>query len=133
MNLLPNCLANQRAQEAGAGEAVFIRDGVVLEATASSLLGVFNGTIQTAPKSNYILPSITRDVVLDLCREADIQVSEMPILEHELIAAEELFLAGTTLEVMPVIAVNGRPVGDGRPGPMHRRLYDLFRRRVISG
>ena len=133
VNLLPNCLANQRAQEAGAVEAVFIRDGVVLEATASSFLGVFDGTIRTAPKSNYILPSITRDVVLDLCREEGIPVSEMPILEHELIAAEELFLAGTTLEVMPVVEVNDRPVGDGRPGPMHRRLYDLFRERVKSG
>jgi branched-subunit amino acid aminotransferase/4-amino-4-deoxychorismate lyase len=57
----------------------------------------------------------------------------MPILEHELIAAEELFLAGTTLEVMPIVEVNGRPVGDGRPGPMHRRLYDLFRQHVNSG
>ena len=133
VNLLPNCLANQRAQEAGAVEAVFVRDGAVLEATASSFLGVFDGTIRTAPKRNYILPSITRDVVLDLCREAGIPVLEMPILEHELIAAEELFLAGTTLEVMPVVEVDGRPVGDGRPGPMHRRLYDLFRQRVNSG
>ncbi len=130
VNILPNCLANQRAQEAGAVEAIFIRDGVALEATASSFLGVFDGKIRTAPKSNYILASITRDVVLGLCREAGIEVFEMPILEHELMAAEELLLAGTTLEVMSIVEVNGRPVGDGRPGPIHRRLYDLFRRRV---
>lgn len=130
VNLLPNCLANQQAQEAGATEAILVRDGVALEGTATSFFGVFNGEVRTAPASNYILPSITREVTLDLCREADIPLREAPIFVHELPKAEELFLAGTTVEIMPIVEVDGAPVGDGRPGPVQRRLYDLLAART---
>jgi D-alanine transaminase len=126
VNLLGNCLANQRAQEAGATEAVLVRDGVALEATASSFFGVFDGEVRTAPKSNYILPSITREVALELCREAGVPCRETPIFFHELTSADELFLAGTTVEIMPIVELDGRPVGDGRPGPVQRRLYEMF-------
>ena len=130
VNLLANCLANQRAQEAGATEAILVRDGVALEATASSFFGVFDGEVRTAPKSNYILPSITRQVTLDLCREAGITAVEAPIFLDEVASADELFLAGTTLEIMPIVEVDGRMVGDGRPGPVQQRLYDLFVQRT---
>ncbi len=130
LNLLANCLANQRAQEAGATEAIFVRDGVALEATSSSFFGVFNGEVRTAPKSNYILPSITRHVALELCSEAGINAVEVPIYLTELASADELFLAGTTLELMPIVEIDGRVVGDGRPGPVQRRLYDLFVQRT---
>lgn len=130
VNLLANCLANQRAQEAGATEAILVRDGVALEATASSFFGVFNGEVRTAPKSNYILPSITRQAALDICREAGISAIETPIHLSELASADELFLAGTTLEIMPIIEVDGRVVGSGRPGPVQQRLYELFCRRT---
>ena len=130
VNLLANCLANQRAQEAGATEAILVRDGVALEATASSFFGVFNGEVRTAPKSNYILPSITRQAALDICREAGISAIETPIHLSELASADELFLAGTTLEIMPIIEVDGRVVGNGRPGPVQQRLYELFCRRT---
>ncbi|MCZ6917353.1 MAG: D-amino acid aminotransferase [Gemmatimonadetes bacterium] len=133
VNLLPNCLANQRAQEAGATEAILVRDGVALEGTASSFLTVFNGEVRTAPATNYILPGVTRAVALELCRSAGIPVRETPVYLDELESAEELFLAGTTLELMPIVKLDGQPVGDGRPGPVHRRLYDLFRERVRSG
>ncbi len=132
VNLLANCLANQRAQEAGALEAIFVRDGVALEATASSFFGVFGGEVRTAPRSNYILPSITRQAALDLCREAEIPAREDPIYLQELASAEELFLAGTTLEIMPIVEVDGRPVGNGRPGPVQQQLQDLFRRRATG-
>ncbi|MCH8936831.1 MAG: aminotransferase class IV [Gemmatimonadetes bacterium] len=130
VNLLANCLANQRAQEAGATEAILVRDGVALEATASSFFGVFNGEVRTAPKSNYILPSITRQAALDICREAGISAIETPIHLTDLASADELFLAGTTLEIMPIIEVDGRVVGNGRPGPVQQRLYELFCRRT---
>lgn len=130
VNLLANCLANQRAQEAGATEAILVRDGVALEATASSFFGVFNGEVRTAPNSNYILPSITRQAVLDICREAGISAIEAPIHLTELGSADELFLAGTTLEIMPIIEVDGRVVGNGQPGPVQQRLYELFCRRT---
>jgi len=130
VNLLANCLANQRAQEAGATEAIFVRDGVALEATASSFFGVFDGEVRTAPKSNYILPSITREAALEMCREAGIPACEAPIFVHDLASADELFLAGTTFELMPIIEIDGRPVGNGRPGPVQQRLYELFCRRT---
>ena len=130
VNLLANCLANHRAQEAGATEAILVRDGVALEATASSFFGVFNGEVRTAPKSNYILPSITRQAALDICREAGISAIETPIHLSELASADELFLAGTTLEIMPIIEVDGRVVGNGRPGPVQQRVYELFCRRT---
>jgi D-alanine transaminase len=132
VNLLGNCLANQRAQEAGALEAILVRDGVALEATASSFFGVFGGEVRTAPKSNYILPSITREATLDICREAGIPAREAPIYVHELASADELFLAGTTVEIMPIVDVDGRPVGTGRPGPVQQQIQELFRRRAIG-
>jgi D-alanine transaminase len=125
--LLPNCLANQRARAAGALEAVFVRDGVAIEATSSSFFAVVDGEVRTAPASNYILPSISRAVVLRLCDESGVPHRETPVFVEELPRATELFLASTTLEVMPVVQVDGRPVQDGVPGPVARRLHGLFR------
>lgn len=125
--LLPNCLANQRARAAGALEAVFVRDGVALEGTSSSFFAVVDGEVRTAPASNYILPSISRAVVLRLCGKAGLPHREAPVFVEELPRATELFMAGTTLEVMPVVQVDGRPVGGGTPGPVAARLQTMFR------
>lgn len=127
IGLLANCLASQRAREAGAVEAVFVRDGVALEASASSLFAVIGGEVRTGPITNYVLPSITRAVVQRLCAEAGIPHRETPIFVDEIPGADELFLAGTTLEVMPVVSVDGVEIGAGTPGPVTRRLYDLFK------
>ena len=130
--LLPNCLAAQEAREAGAQEALFVRDGVALEGTHTALFGVLGGVVRTAPKSNYILSSITRQTVLDCCREAGIPHEESPILVNELKGADELFVAGTTFEVMPVVRLDGSPVGDGKPGPVTMRLVELFRAKAVG-
>ncbi len=124
--LLPNCLANQRAQEAGAYEALFVRDGVVLEATAASFFAVYDGVARTAPNTNYTLPSITRDVVIEICLREGIAFAERPVFLHELFDADELFLAGTTTEISPIVQVDGRPIRDGRPGPFTKRMVELF-------
>ena len=126
VNLLPNCLANQRARRLGAKEAIFVRDGIALEGTATSFFGVFNGTIVTAPRSNYILPSITRHTVIDLATHHGIPLDERPIAFHDLDGAQELFLAGTTMEVMPIVRVDGIDVGDGSVGPITKRLQAWF-------
>lgn len=126
VGLIPNCLANQRARAAGALEAIFVRDGVALEATASSFFAVVDGEVRTAPASNYILPSITRGVVLRICAREKIPHRETPVYFDDLTRASELFLAGTTLEVMPIVTVDGRPVGSGRPGAVAQRLGALF-------
>jgi D-alanine transaminase len=91
---------------------------------------VIDGEVRTAPATNYILPSITRDVVLQLCRTGGIAHREAPVFLQELPRAAELFMAGTTLEVMPVVQVDGRPVGNGRPGPVTTGLHAAFRKLV---
>ncbi len=125
--LLPNVLARQRAIEAGVADAVFVRDGVALEGTSSNFFGVFNGEAVTAPKTNYILPGITREVVIGLCADIGVPVHETPILEHQLGEAQELFLTSTLSEIRPIVQLNGHPVGTGIPGPVTRRIQKAFR------
>lgn len=125
--LLPNVLANQAAHEAGAFEALFVRDGVLIEGSHSNLMGVIDGTVVTYPKCNYILGGITRDVVLDLARRLGIPTREGPILEDRLADVTELFLSGTTTEIMPITRLDGRPVADGKVGPIARRLQAAYR------
>ncbi len=126
--LLPNCLANQTARDAGATEAIFVRDGVALEGTATSFFGVFDGVVRTAPTSNYILPGITRAAVLETCETERVPVEVGPMFAHELPAADELFLVGTTVEVMPIVRLDGCPVASGQPGPVTQHLGEVFGR-----
>ena len=128
--LLPNCLANQEAREADAFEAIFVRDGMALEGTHTNLFAVIGGEVWTAPKTNYVLPGITRGVVLELCAEGRIPACERPVTLQALRRADEIFLAGTTTEVLPVVRLDGAPVGDGRPGAITRALRTLFSDRV---
>jgi D-alanine transaminase len=125
--LLPNVLANQQAHEAGAHEALFVRDGVVLEGSQSNLFGVFDGVLVTYPRCNYILPGITRQLVLGLAGRLGIPTREEPIRLDQLREADELFLTGTTTEVMPITTVDGRRIGGGAPGPITRSLLEAYR------
>jgi len=125
--LLPNVLARQRAAEAGAEEAIFVREGVALEGATSNFFAVLGGAVVTAPKSNYLLGGITREVVIELCRRLGIILQEAPVFEEELTKAQELFITSTRAEVTPVVRLNGRPVGTGGPGPITRRLQEAFR------
>lgn len=124
--LLPNVLASQRAKEQNAEEAIFIRDGVALEGSHSSFCGVFNKRLTTAPKSNFILPGITREVVLQLCRGINITVDESPISVDQIKEADELMLLSTTLEVTPVVQVDDWKLGHGAPGAVTRKLQQAF-------
>ena len=128
--LLPNVLANQQARQAGAFEALFVRDGVFVEGSHSNLAGVIDDTIVTYPACNYILPGITRRYVLAMARDIGLEAREGMIRVEEIGTVQELFLTGTTTEVMPVTRLDGRPVGDGRPGPVARRLQQAYRDRV---
>lgn len=127
ISLLPNVLANQKAHEAGAFEALFVRDGAVIEGSHSNLFAVLGGTLITYPESNYILAGITRSLVLRLARELDIPTAEAPLYWEHLREVEELFLSGTTTEVMPIASVDGRLVGRGSRGPVTERLQQAFR------
>ncbi|CAN5647044.1 aminotransferase class IV [soil metagenome] len=132
ISLLPNVLANQEAHAADAFEALSVRDGVLIEGSHSNLFGVVDGILTTYPSSNYILTGITRNLVLELAHEIGLPVAEAPIYwDHGRRAhIEELFLSGTTTEVMPVTRLDGQPVGSGRPVPITRQLQQAFRERI---
>jgi D-alanine transaminase len=100
---------------------------VVLEGTHTSIFGVVGGEVRTAPLSNLILPGITRSIVLDICRDNDISFREEVMSEDELYQAEELFLTGTTTEVVGIISLDGKAVGDGKVGAITARLEELYR------
>jgi D-alanine transaminase len=128
--LLPNVLANQAAQEAGAEEAVFVRDGLLTEGSHTNVAAVFDGRVWTHPEGPRILSGVTRQVVLALCGEVGVPVEERPIPATDLAGADEVFLMSTTAEVLPVVAVDGRPVDAGVPGPVTRALLAAFRATV---
>jgi D-alanine transaminase len=130
VGLLPNTLAFQQAKEQGADEAIFVRDGVITEGAHTNFCAVFHGEIITFPKTHYILAGITRNVVLDLCRELSIPVKEFPFFEHDLTKADECMIIGTTTEIMPVIQVNDWKVGNGKLGPITVKLQQAFRELV---
>jgi D-alanine transaminase len=125
--LLGNVLAAQQACLKRAFEVIQVRDGVLTEGTRTNVFGVRRGRVITHAQSGSILGGITRDVILTLCHRQGIPVSESGIRENRLSQLDELFLAGTTVEVMPVVRVNDRRVGTGRPGPVTRRLQQAFR------
>jgi D-alanine transaminase len=124
--LLPSVLASQRAQEAGADEAVFVRDGAITEGAHTNFCAVFDGQVVTYPRTHYILPGITRQVVSELCRDLGIPFREYPVLESRLRQAGELMILGTITEIVPVVQVDDWPVGDGKPGPVTQSLQRAF-------
>ena len=124
--LTANVLANQAALENNAREALFVRDGIVLEGTHSNFMAVMGNCLVTAPASNYILHGITRKVVLELAAAKGIEVRQAPVFKTELSRISEAFITGTTTEITPVTAIDGVPVGPGTPGPVTRSLQDAF-------
>ena len=133
IQLLPNVLARQAAAEAGASEAVFVRDGVITEGTHTTVFGVIGGVLRTHPGNHQVLPGVTRDVVIELARELGIEVREEGIQLMELPRAAELFLTGTTTDVTPVLEVDGRAIGEGTPGRLTGTLRDRLIARMVSG
>lgn len=124
--LLPNILMRQQAVEQGAGEAIMLRDHFVTEGTASNIFIVDNGVVLSPPKSNLLLPGITRDLVVELCNANGIPCVEGDISEQQLRSADEVWVTSSTREIVPVLRIDGAPVGNGQPGPMWQRLRDLY-------
>lgn len=126
ISLVANCLANQQAQAASAYEAIFVRDGMVLEGSHSNFFAVHNGVVRTAPLNNYILGGITRAMVIDVCRNAGIPVLEQALPDSDLATVDEVFLTGSTTEVMPIVSINGKPVGTGAIGSVTRLIGERY-------
>lgn len=124
VQLLPNTLAKQQAQEAGVNSALLIRDGVITESPNANIFGVKDGQLYTYPESNYILSGITRQVVLEIADKLEIPVHFNPIREEELFELDELFFSGTTTDIQPVTGIDGKDLGTGKPGPVVKAIQE---------
>jgi D-alanine transaminase len=134
VSLLGNCLLRQSAAEAGATEVVLFRDGHLTEASASNVFVVRNGKLLSPPKSHLILPGITYDVVLELAAACSVPIELRAIPEREVRSADELWVTSSTKEVLAVVALDGKPVGSGKPGPVFKtvhRAFQEFKRKIM--
>lgn len=131
--LLPNVLAAQTAAEAGAFEALFVTpDGMVKEGSASNIFIVTNGKVVTPAKNDTILHGVTRGAVLECAQKVGLEVLEESLSLEELLTADEVFLTGTTTEVLGVIQVDECTIGENRVGPVTQRIYGSFRELISS-
>lgn len=126
LNLLPNILAKQVANDAGAYEAILIRDGYVTEGTSSNIFIVQNGELVTRPLSNYILAGITRMRVEQLAEQLNIPFVEREFTKEDVLEAEEVFMTSTTNEVLPLVEIDGTTIGSGVAGPVTERVAKQF-------
>ncbi len=130
VNLLANVLARQQVKQAQVFEAILVNEGLVTEGAVSNVMVVQGGIVVTAPQGPRILSGITRTVVLDLARSEGLPVQERFVSQADIYEADEVFLTGTTVEVLAVIRIDGKVIGDGRPGPIAQRLAACFTSRV---
>lgn len=126
ISLLPNILLRQLAIDSGAMETVLLRDGFLTEGAASNIFIVKNNVLLTPPKSHLMLPGITYDVVLELAQVNAIPYEVREITEEELRTANEVMLTSSTKEIMPIVSLDGRAIGGGKPGTMFERLNQLY-------
>jgi D-alanine transaminase len=126
ITLLSNVLLRQEAIDRGCTEAILVRDGYAIEGAASNLFVLVDGVLVTPPKSNELLPGITRDLVLELAVQHGIPAQERRIALDELMSAPEIWMTSSTREIMPVIELDGAPVGSGLPGPVWQRMQALY-------
>jgi D-alanine transaminase len=125
-SLLGNVLHRWQAADAGAAENILLRDGFVTEGSTSSAHAVKGGRIATPPQTNAILPGTTRSVLFELAQRAGIASERRPVAEAELRSADEILIASAGGGIRAVTTLDGRPVGDGRPGPVFRRIHEGF-------
>jgi D-alanine transaminase len=126
ISLLPNVLLRQTAVDAGATETVMFRDGILTEGAASNIFAVENGVILAPPKDNHMLPGITYDLVLELATADHIPVEIGKFDEARIRRADELWLTSSTKEVLAITTLDGKPIGNGKPGPLFRRMHALY-------
>ena len=124
--LLANCLLRQVAVDKGCAETVLFRDGFLTEGAASNIFVVRDGVMLAPPKSHLMLPGITYDVVLELAATHGLEHRVREILEDEVRTADELWLTSSTKEVLAITSLDGRPIGDGRPGPVGREMHAWY-------
>ncbi len=135
-SLLANVLLRQLSVDAGCAETILVRNGFLTEGASSSVFMVKQGVILVPPQSNLVLPGITHDVVLEIIRREGLAHAVRPVSERELREADEIWLTSSTKEVLAVTTLDGRPVGDGKPGPVYRHVlaaYQDYKQTVMRG
>lgn len=130
LNLLGNVMAKQKAAEAGSYEAIQHRGETVTEGSSSNIYIVKDGKVHTHPATNLILNGITRRKILEICTTNRIEVNETAFSLDDLQQAEEVFLTSTTSEIIPITEIEGKPVGSGIPGPVTKKLQELFEKEI---
>jgi len=126
ISLLPNVLLRQLAVDAGATETILLRDGFLTEGAASNIFIVKESRLLAPPKSHLMLPGITYDVVLELVENHTLPYDVRPVAEQELRSANEILLTSSTKEIMPIVSLDGKLIGDGRPGSFFHKLNQLY-------
>jgi D-alanine transaminase len=126
ISLIGNVLLRQLSAEADATETILFRDGKLTEASASNVFMVKDGVIYSPPKNELILPGITYDVVVELARANKMPLEFDAIKEAEVRAADEIWVTSSSKEVLAIVRLDGAPVGDGKPGPVFRRMYQAY-------
>ena len=126
ITLLPSVMLRHKAKQSGATEALLIREGYVTEGAASNVFIVKNGIVKTPIKDGSLLPGITRDLVVELLSESVIPCEEVVIKETELKQADEIWITSSTWEIVPVIKLDGKPVGTGRPGKVWQQAFRIY-------
>jgi D-alanine transaminase len=132
LNLLPNVLVKQAAIEQGADEVILHRNGTVTECSSSNIMIVKAGVLLTHPTNNLILQGVTRAVILKLAQSIGIEVKEAAFTVEQLMEADEAFLTSTTMEVTPIIEIDGKKVSSGSPGPITQKLQQEFEQTFSS-
>ena len=130
VNLLANVLARQHVRQAGVFEAILVDGGFVTEGAISNVMVVQGGTVVTAPEGARILSGVTRAIVLDLALSEGLPIQERFVSQAEIYTADEVFLTGTTVEVLAVVRIDRNVIGNGRPGPITQRLAASFTSRI---
>lgn len=126
ISLLPNVLLRQLAIDADATETVMFRDGILTEGSASNIFAAEKGVILAPPKDNHMLPGITYDLVLELAAANNIPVQIGKFDQSRIRQADELWLTSSTKEVLAITTLDGKAIGDGKPGPLFQRMHALY-------
>jgi len=133
LNLLPNILARSDAAKKGCGEAIFVDDaGLITEGAGSAFFAITGQALQTAPLTANVLPSITRDFVVKAAEKVGLQVVEKSLTPQQASAADELFIAVTTQDIVPVVKFDGKVIADGKPGKYVKLLIRQFHTFILS-
>ena len=128
LNYLNNILAKIEGTDQGSAEALMLNHkGEVAECTGDNIFIVTSGSLKTPGKEAGILGGLTRDTVITLARDAGYQVTEDPLVRHDIYVADECFLTGTAAEIVPVVSLDGRQIGNGKPGPVTQDLLGRFK------